>query len=152
MPPTKRQRTSTGPAAKGSQKTLTFNNSKISRSQPSSKDEKPVLLHPKATVELGHVTSEPAVLQQAKVEIASLKTEEEERADRVTDAQIKKYWRECEKERRAPRVHQEGLGVEEKILRLFDMSSHYGVSLSLFPPVTKCFLAFCRRVMLIIVL
>jgi len=129
MPPTRRSRTSGGPAVKGSQKTLSFNNSKVTKS--TSAKEKPVLT-PKATIELGHVTSEPVVSQQAKVEIASLKTEEEERAAKVTDAQIKTYWRECQKSRRAPRVHQEDLSVEEKILRLFDMSSHYGVSASNF--------------------
>jgi DNA polymerase delta subunit 4 len=126
MPPTRRSRTSGGPAVKGSQKTLAFNNSKVTKSTYV-KEDKP-LLSSKATIELGHVTSEPAVLQQAKAEIASLRTEEEERASKVSDTQIKKYWRECEKSRRAPRVHQEDLSVEEKILRLFDMSSQYGVS------------------------
>jgi len=45
----------------------------------------------------------------------------------VTDAQIRKYWRERENERTAARVHQEELSVEEKVLRLFDMSSQFGV-------------------------
>ena len=52
---------------------------------------------------------------------------EEIKAEKITPAQIKKYWREREAERRAPRVHQQELSVEEKILRLFDMSSQYGV-------------------------
>lgn len=53
---------------------------------------------------------------------------EEEKASKVTAAQIKRYWRDREAERRAPRVHQEDLSVEEKVLRLWDMSSQYGVS------------------------
>jgi len=53
---------------------------------------------------------------------------EEERASKVTDAQIKRYWRDREAERSAPRVHQGGLTVEEKVLRYWDMSSQYGVS------------------------
>lgn len=51
----------------------------------------------------------------------------------MTDAQVKKYWKERERERRAPRVHQEGVSMEEKILRLFDMSSQFGVFPSPFP-------------------
>lgn len=55
------------------------------------------------------------------------KSEEVQKAEKVTDAQIRKYWREREGERVTKRVHQEELGVEEKILRLFDMSSQFGV-------------------------
>lgn len=76
------------------------------------------------------MTSEPAVAEQAQKEIDRPKKErssEELKAEKVTDAQIKRYWREREAERRAPRVHQEDLSVEEKVLRLFDMSSQYGV-------------------------
>ena len=54
---------------------------------------------------------------------------DEKKAERVTDAQIRKYWRERENERTAKRVHQEDLSVEEKVLRLFDMSSQFGVCL-----------------------
>ena len=53
---------------------------------------------------------------------------EEVKASKVTDAQIKRYWRDRENERKAPRVHQETLSVEEKVLRYWDMSSQYGVS------------------------
>lgn len=125
MPPTRRSRTSGGPALKGAQSTLSFNSSKISKT---TSKEKAYTLPEKAIIDVGHVTSEPAVIQQAKVEIKSLKSAEEERANQVTEAQIKKYWRECEKARTAPRVHQDALDMAEKILRLFDMSSQYGVS------------------------
>lgn len=50
-------------------------------------------------------------------------------ARKITDTQIKRYWREKENERLAPRVHQEDLTVYEKLLREWDMSGQYGVSL-----------------------
>ena len=53
--------------------------------------------------------------------------DEEEQARKITDTQIKKYWRDKEQERLAPRVHQEDLGVYEKVLREWDMSGQYGV-------------------------
>lgn len=53
--------------------------------------------------------------------------DEEERARKITDTQIKRYWREKEQERKAPRVHQEDLTVYEKVLREWDMSGQYGV-------------------------
>lgn len=53
---------------------------------------------------------------------------EEAEARKITESQIKAYWRGKERERKAPRVHQEGLTVAEKMLREFDMSGHFGVS------------------------
>jgi DNA polymerase delta subunit 4 len=152
MPPARR---SSGPAAKGSQKTLSFSNSKVTKStttplgkelknSPLSKsitkiDPATVKRSPSVDLKikdednndsdvLGHVSSAAAVAQQAKVELAKEKTEDEVRAEKVTDVQIRKYWRERESERRTKRVHQEDVGVEEKILRLFDISSQFGVS------------------------
>jgi DNA polymerase delta subunit 4 len=55
------------------------------------------------------------------------KSEAELRAEKITDAQISKYWRAIEAERKAPRVHQQDLTVNEKVLRYFDVSSQYGV-------------------------
>lgn len=54
--------------------------------------------------------------------------DEEARARGISEAQIKKYWRGKEQERKAPRVHQEGLSLAEKVLREWDMSGQYGVS------------------------
>ncbi|KAF2396667.1 hypothetical protein EJ06DRAFT_483324 [Trichodelitschia bisporula] len=51
---------------------------------------------------------------------------EEAAARAVTDAQIKEFWEGKEKERRAPRVHQEGLSVEEKLCRQWDTDARYG--------------------------
>ncbi|MCJ1422851.1 hypothetical protein MMC29_000731 [Sticta canariensis] len=56
--------------------------------------------------------------------------EEEERATaaaaRVGEAELKRYWKAKEEERKAKRVHQEDLTINEKILRHFDISSQYG--------------------------
>lgn len=54
--------------------------------------------------------------------------DEEEQARKISDTQIKRYWRQKEQERLAPRVHQEDLSVYEKVLREWDMSNQYGVS------------------------
>ncbi|GAB0138725.1 hypothetical protein EsDP_00006950 [Epichloe bromicola] len=54
------------------------------------------------------------------------KSEAEIKAETLTDSHIDKYWRGIEKERKAPRVHQEGLSVNDKVLRYFDVSSQYG--------------------------
>lgn len=54
--------------------------------------------------------------------------DEEGQARKMTDAQIKKYWQAKERERKAPRVHQGDLTLQEKILREWDMSGQYGVS------------------------
>ncbi|CZR51903.1 related to DNA polymerase delta subunit 4 [Phialocephala subalpina] len=142
MPPTRRSRVSSGPAAKGAQKTLSFGGTKITKPTSSAKsidksiDKSPLssTLTPPSTIDTGHITSEAAVEQQAKVELKELakgKTAEEERASRVTDAQIKRYWRERENERKSRRVHQEELSLEEKVLRLFDMSSQYGPAIGI---------------------
>jgi DNA polymerase delta subunit 4 len=55
--------------------------------------------------------------------------DEETRARKITEMQIKKFWREKESARLVPRVHQEDLGVHERVLRLWDVSGEYGVSL-----------------------
>lgn len=59
--------------------------------------------------------------------------DEEATARKTSEAQIKKYWRAKEQERKAPRIHQQDLSVHEKVLREWDMSGQYGVS---------CFMAF----------
>jgi len=49
-------------------------------------------------------------------------------AEKITDAQIKKYWKSIENQWTTPRLHQEGVSQSEKVLRYFDVSSQYGVS------------------------
>lgn len=72
-----------------------------------------------------------AIRGQGAAETKDVKSEAEEKGSKVSDAQVKRYWTSKEDERIAPRVHQRGLSVNEKILRHFDLSSQYGVSPSL---------------------
>lgn len=59
-------------------------------------------------------------------------SDEEQQARKVSETQIKRYWRAKEQERLAPRLHQEDMSVYERILREWDMSGQYGVSLEAF--------------------
>lgn len=68
------------------------------------------------------------VEEQTQPEPESEKPEFEIRAENVSDAQIRKYWRDIEALRFAPRVHIDDVSVGEKVLRYFDVSSQYGVS------------------------
>ncbi|KAK1066589.1 hypothetical protein LTR33_011565 [Friedmanniomyces endolithicus] len=52
--------------------------------------------------------------------------DEEALARSVTESQIKLYWRQKESPRLAPRVHQEGMTVYEKVLREWGMSGQFG--------------------------
>ncbi|KND94394.1 DNA polymerase delta subunit 4 [Tolypocladium ophioglossoides CBS 100239] len=65
--------------------------------------------------------------EEAKPQVAvHEKTDAEAKAEKINDAQINKYWKSVESQRKAPRVHQEDLEVSEKVLRYFDVSSQYG--------------------------
>ena len=143
MPPTRRK--------SAQQPTLTFNSrpNKITKPTSSStpKTHKPIqkkvtktLATPEATkpapipaeVDAKNVseptTAEVAIENQVKAELAKPELDErEETAKKVTDAQIKRYWKAKEQARKAPRVHQEGLSLHEKILREWDLSSQFGV-------------------------
>ncbi|CAL3962492.1 unnamed protein product [Diplocarpon coronariae] len=131
MPPARRSRTSSGPAPNGAQKTLSFG-ARVTKPVPLGRDLEKGRAAPapapvgdggarsELAAETGHASAAAAVAPQADRSVA------EEQAARVSEAQIKRYWRERENERITKRVHQEGLGLEEKILRLFDMSSQYG--------------------------
>jgi DNA polymerase delta subunit 4 len=115
MPATRRSRTSGGPATKGAQSTLSFGGrNKVTKAVPAaSKLSKDIIESTKAEVvdiepetqkpELGHVFSEAAVQKQAEIELSKPKSEEELLAEKVSDAQIKKYWKAREAERTTPR-------------------------------------------------
>ncbi|KAF2143743.1 uncharacterized protein K452DRAFT_357368 [Aplosporella prunicola CBS 121167] len=130
-------------AGKSQQSTLAFHGAanKVTkpRSTPAGKGNKskqdPILSEPvtqtnlkvEADPELSEpTTSELAITQQAQKEAAKEPTKEEQEASRVTIAQIKKYWKAKEALRKAPRVHQEDLTLQEKVLREFDTSGQYG--------------------------
>ncbi|MCJ1318819.1 hypothetical protein MMC15_004150 [Xylographa vitiligo] len=70
-------------------------------------------------------TAELAIRSQVEAETKE-RTDAEAKASKITDAQVKRYWKKKEEERKAPRVHQQGLSVEEKVLREFDLSSQFG--------------------------
>jgi len=52
--------------------------------------------------------------------------DEAQTARKLSSKQIHSYWQAKEAERSAPRVHQEGLSLHEKVLREWDMSGQYG--------------------------
>ncbi|EKD14679.1 uncharacterized protein L3040_000202 [Drepanopeziza brunnea f. sp. 'multigermtubi'] len=161
MPPTRRSRTSSGPAAaaaaaKGSsQKTLSFG-AKVSKpttphgkallgaTAPTASDSKPSPLSKTVSIPLAtppstaisqapptDIATEPGHAAAARQQGLEGQSAEEQRAAKVTDAQIKRYWRQRESERVTRRVHQEALGVEEKILRLWDVSSQFGPAIGM---------------------
>jgi DNA polymerase delta subunit 4 len=70
-------------------------------------------------------------------------SDEEARARKMSEAQIKKFWREQESLRLVPRVHQEDLDVHERVLRLWDVSNTYGVSSFLCCPFSEGVLKSC---------
>lgn len=111
MPPARRK--TSGPATRGAQSTISFGNrAKITKPTitPLSKQTKadPVLAERFAkTIDSPEpeepTVAEQAIVEQAHAEIAKPKTEAEERAEKMTDAQIKRYWKAREDERKAPR-------------------------------------------------
>lgn len=157
MPATRRStRSAAAKGASSKQSTLSFNNrvTKHSAAKNTGKDlaapaksvEKEtaaaaaVLTPPPTSPPIEKVEEEQPVGEEEEeeeedtepaVQVSKTKQPDAEiRADRITDAQIKKYWREAEAARIAKRVHQEDLSVGEKVLRYFDISSQYGVSLT----------------------
>ncbi|KAI9722005.1 MAG: hypothetical protein M1812_001965 [Candelaria pacifica] len=135
MPASRRSSSKTsGPAAQGSQSTISFGaRSKVikpSIPKQSKKKDASLLKEVKAVSPAPEseslTTAEVALADQVQQEVQRPKTKAEEDAEKVTDAQVKRYWRAKEDERKAPRVHQEGVSINEKILRHFDLSSQYG--------------------------
>jgi DNA polymerase delta subunit 4 len=136
------KRKASGPAAKSQQSTLAFHGTtnRVTKSGVKAQGAKKNILEAKLkdvkpeTVDvLGTepTTTEAAIIDQTKQEVKAQEIEstpEEDKARRIPDAAIKKYWAAKEKQRLAPRAHQGALGLHDKILREFDMSAHYGVS------------------------
>ncbi|TFA99452.1 DNA polymerase delta subunit 4 [Trichoderma ghanense] len=99
--------------------------------RPASKDAVNKEEEEKEAVEI--VAEETDVIEEPEEEAEPVvehqvpdKSEAELKAEKITDAQIKSYWSAVEKQRKAPRVHQENLDLAEKVLRYFDVSSQYG--------------------------
>ena len=72
--------------------------------------------------------AEVAVIKQAQAEATAAVTAEEEEANNISDARIKKYWQQKEQERKAPPVHQEDVPLFERVCREWDTDGRYGVS------------------------
>ncbi|KAJ5584892.1 uncharacterized protein N7459_004692 [Penicillium hispanicum] len=70
--------------------------------------------------------AELAVRQQAATEHQQPLSAEDQRAMKLGIKDLQRYWKKEEQKRMAPRVHQQDLDLEEKILRHFDMSNQYG--------------------------
>lgn len=142
MPPKRRV---SGPAAKSQQSTLAFHGgaNKVTKPGARAQDIKKNILSKSTTKtikseaidlepveEANPTTVEADIIDQVEKEVAAQETEgnpEDEAARRTSEATIKKYWSAKEKQRLAPRVHQDELSLHEKVLREFDMSSQYGV-------------------------
>jgi DNA polymerase delta subunit 4 len=148
MPPKRRV---SGPATKSQQQsTLAFHgaSNKVTKAGTRVQSAKKNVLSDVATkkevrpevIELVDepTTADAAIIDQTKEEVLEAQqaqsTPEEDEARRMSDAAIKKYWAAKEAQRTAPRVHQQDLSLHEKILREFDVSGHYGVSLSATSP------------------
>ncbi|KAF3045703.1 hypothetical protein E8E11_000977 [Didymella keratinophila] len=141
MPPKRRV---SGPTAKSQQSTLAFHGGANKVTKPGARAQdakknvlsksapkaiKPEVIDLETVEETKPTTVEADIIDQVKKEVAAQKVEtapEDEAAKRISDATIKKYWTAKEKQRLAPRVHQNDISLHEKILREFDMSAQYG--------------------------
>jgi DNA polymerase delta subunit 4 len=115
MPPARRK---SAQASGNAQPTLSFNSKATRVTKPSAAEpltKKSAKLEP-ALIEAiteNVPTSEVAIRQQTKTELAKPKDEVTLRAEKVTDTQIKKYWRKEEEVRKAPRgTHDVCLQIE----------------------------------------
>ncbi|GKT99430.1 dna polymerase delta subunit 4 [Fusarium langsethiae] len=100
---------------------------KIDPSQLAKKQEtEDVVDDEPAVAELEPVKADEEETNTAEVAPEPVKTEPELQAEKVTDAQIKKYWKSIENQWSTPRLHQQGISQNERILRYFDVSSQYG--------------------------
>ncbi|KAJ5159498.1 uncharacterized protein N7482_006502 [Penicillium canariense] len=70
--------------------------------------------------------AELVVRQQAAAELQEPQSAEDKQALKLSKRDLQTYWKKEEQSRKAPRVHQMDLDLEEKILRHFDLSSQYG--------------------------
>lgn len=134
--------TSTRQSRTSSQSTLAFHGpsnkvTKPSNLAPSNKTKKdPALLEPEASLPVKAptepdldepTTTEVSIIEQAQAEAAAALTTEEEEALEVPESQILDYWREKERERKAPRVHQEDIPLFERVCREWDTDGRFGV-------------------------
>ncbi|KAF4828526.1 DNA polymerase delta subunit 4 [Colletotrichum tropicale] len=143
MPTTRRStggaRARPGPAR--GQSTISFSH-KVSKPVPKDLKKAAVL---GSAVERAEQAKKEEAAQVDEIQVDEPETKEEEevkeevpekseaviRAEKISDAQINKYWKSIEAERIAPRVHQKDVTLAEKVLRYFDVSSQYGPCIGL---------------------
>jgi DNA polymerase delta subunit 4 len=139
MPPkrkTTRSATQSTLAFHGSANKVTKSGAKTARAknivdEPTAKPSKPEKVKLEVTEETEPTDGDSSLVPEPEKSVAvppAPSTPEEDAARKITDKQIKAYWKKKEDQRNAPRVHQEKLSLHEKILIEFDMSGHYGVS------------------------
>lgn len=75
------------------------------------------------------VSISPAQEQLERTTLHDKKPQAQAEAQDVSEKQVEKYWKGIQDAHIAKRVHQESLTLSEKVLRYFDISSQYGVSL-----------------------
>ncbi|KAF4869848.1 DNA polymerase delta subunit 4 [Colletotrichum siamense] len=143
MPTTRRStggaRARPGPAR--GQSTISFSH-KVSKPVPKDLKKAAVL---GSAVERAEQAKKEEAVQVDEIQVDEPETKEDEevkeevpekseaviRAEKISDAQINKYWKAIEAERIAPRVHQKDVTLAEKVLRYFDVSSQYGPCIGL---------------------
>lgn len=116
-------------AASKQQSTLSFNH-KVTKGVTTKPGKVSKLSTPAAT----KVEPEPQPQTPTNEDVEEIEAQQPEAeksaaelsAEKVTDAQIKRYWKGVEAARISKRVHQEDLSQAEKVLRYFDVSSQYG--------------------------
>ncbi len=140
MPATRKS--SRASSGTGKQSTLSFNHRVTKTVAKSAKDiAKPSPLskqypaEPEAVETKDIVDEEVLPSPQPEEETPEVpeKTELELKAEKISGAAIERYWSKIDSARTAKAVHKkhtEGLTTGEKVLRYFDVSSQYGVSLS----------------------
>ncbi|KAI9847641.1 MAG: hypothetical protein M1838_000817 [Thelocarpon superellum] len=132
MPATRRK--SHGPASRGGQSTLAFaRGAKVTKPSTAAMT-KAKHLESSSLLELDPAQKQASTKSEISAEEQIAKEKENETgpspedvsARKIGHTQLRSYWRAREAERKAPRVHQQGLSTNEKILRHFDLSSQYG--------------------------
>ncbi|KAK0614325.1 DNA polymerase delta, subunit 4-domain-containing protein [Immersiella caudata] len=122
MPATRKSsRLSSGVGSK--QSTLSFNH-KVTKSVPKSAKEAAL---DKPSPLAKEIVPEPETKDEKAVE--EVPTEIELKAEKVSAKEIERYWSKIDSTRKAKAAHKkhgEGLSTGEKVLRYFDVSSHYG--------------------------
>ncbi|KAJ6024114.1 hypothetical protein N7540_004911 [Penicillium herquei] len=116
---------------KPSKSATTINKGKDIDSPLTQKSEKSISNTPEPQQVLATETSVPAVTelvvrQQTTTNRKPSPTSEEKQAMKITLKDLNKWWSQKEGKPKPVKVHESDLKLEEKILRNFDLTGHYG--------------------------